>query len=218
MAITYPTTVDAFPPIGTDVNTNDTVGSRTHRDMHNDLGDAVVAIETELGVNPSGAFATVAARLTASDSRVTRPNTDDVLVEVYDVTNTRWQVTHYDSGWRDVSSSASGLTGTDILARVRRIGHTVHYKLYYTQTGAASGVTVLNAAGFLPTAPTLYVPIYSAALGAGTPSAELTASAVKIYSAAGANGGNVTAGLTWATSDALPTSLPGTLVSAAPYA
>lgn len=41
----------------------------THAQDHDDLADAINKIEAELGINPSGAFATVAARLAASMAR-----------------------------------------------------------------------------------------------------------------------------------------------------
>ena len=185
MAITYPGAVDAFPPIGTEVNTNDTVGSRTHRDMHNDLGDAVVAIETELGVNPSGTEATVAARLAALEA---------------------------DTGWRDVSALASGLTGTDITARVRRVGATVYYRLNYTQTAMANGVTILTSAGFLPTPPAVYAPGYSNGTGTIDGALEVNGVGLKLYSSSAANGAAFSVAAVYATSDAWPETLPGSAI------
>lgn len=68
MASNYPGSLDTFDTIATDKKTSDAVGGRTHRDMHNDLGDAVESIQGELGTNPSGSDATVAARLTAIEA------------------------------------------------------------------------------------------------------------------------------------------------------
>ena len=65
MASTYPGTLDAFTTIASDKKTSDSVGGRTHRDMHNDLGDAVEAVQAELGTDPAGTFSTVKARLDA---------------------------------------------------------------------------------------------------------------------------------------------------------
>ena len=62
MASNYPGSLDSFDAIASDKKTSDTVGGRTHRDMHNDLGDAIEAIEAELGTDPSGGSATVKAR------------------------------------------------------------------------------------------------------------------------------------------------------------
>ena len=117
-----------------------------------------------------------------------------------------------DTGWRDVSASASGLTGTSISARVRRVGSTVSYRLNYVQSGAASGVTVLNTAGFLATAPSTFTPAYSNSAGVDDGCVETSATLVKVYTTTAANGGAWSTSLTWATSDAWPSSLPGSAV------
>lgn len=63
MATNYPASLDAFDSIASDKKTSDVVGGRTHRDMHNDLGDAIEAVQAELGTDPAGTFSTVKARL-----------------------------------------------------------------------------------------------------------------------------------------------------------
>ena len=68
MASNYPGSLDTFDTIASDKKTSDSVGGRTHRAMHNDLGDAIESIQGELGTNPSGSDATVAARLTAIEA------------------------------------------------------------------------------------------------------------------------------------------------------
>ncbi len=68
MASNYPGSLDSFDTIASDKKTSDSVGGRTHRQMHNDLGDAIESVQTELGTNPSGSDATVAARLTAIEA------------------------------------------------------------------------------------------------------------------------------------------------------
>ena len=62
MASNYPGSLDSFDTIASDKKTSDSVGGRTHRQMHNDLGDAIEAVQTELGTDPAGASATVKAR------------------------------------------------------------------------------------------------------------------------------------------------------------
>jgi hypothetical protein len=59
MASTYPGTLDSFP-----TNHQDDAGEIIHAQTVNDLADAVNKIETELGTNPSGSLATVAAAVT----------------------------------------------------------------------------------------------------------------------------------------------------------
>ena len=63
MASNYPGSFDSFPTITADKLMSDTVGGRAHRGMHNDMGDVIEAMQAELGLNPSGQAATVAARL-----------------------------------------------------------------------------------------------------------------------------------------------------------
>lgn len=68
MPSSYPGAADSFgAPAASDPQSTP-VGGRTHSQSHTDLGDAVEAIEGELGVNPSGASATVVARLDALDA------------------------------------------------------------------------------------------------------------------------------------------------------
>ena len=65
MASNYPGSLDSFDTIASDKKTSDVVGGRTHRDMHNDLGDAIEAVQNVLGTDPAGSFSTVKARLDA---------------------------------------------------------------------------------------------------------------------------------------------------------
>jgi hypothetical protein len=59
MASGYPGALDSFATNRTDA----TVMTGTHPADHNNENDAINKIEAELGVNPSGASATVVARL-----------------------------------------------------------------------------------------------------------------------------------------------------------
>ena len=63
MASNYPGSLDSFDTIASDKKTSDAVGGRTHRQMHNDLGDATESVQAELGTDPAGTFSTVKARL-----------------------------------------------------------------------------------------------------------------------------------------------------------
>ena len=88
MASNYPGSLDSFDTIASDKKTSDSVGGRTHRAMHNDLGDAIEAIETELGTTPSGSYATVKARFEAIEGS-TLPQVDakgDLIVGTADNT------------------------------------------------------------------------------------------------------------------------------------
>lgn len=88
MASNYPGSLDSFDTIASDKKTSDAVGGRTHRQMHNDLGDAIESVQTELGTNPSGSYATVKARFEAIEGS-TLPQVDakgDLIVGTADNT------------------------------------------------------------------------------------------------------------------------------------
>ena len=68
MASNYPAGLDTFDTIDADDRMSDQVGGRRHRDMHNGVNDAVEAVQAELGVDPAGSAATVAARLDGIES------------------------------------------------------------------------------------------------------------------------------------------------------
>ena len=62
-ASVYPGALDNFAEASpTNLGDNDTTG-RTHSERHDDVEAAVEAVQGELGLNPSGDFATVRARL-----------------------------------------------------------------------------------------------------------------------------------------------------------
>lgn len=69
MTTSYPGGLDDFAEITTQKQ-NQAVGGRDHRQMHNDLGDAVEAIQAELGTDPAGSEATVKARIAAAESAI----------------------------------------------------------------------------------------------------------------------------------------------------
>jgi len=88
VASNYPGSLDSFDTIASDKKTSDSVGGRTHRDMHNDLGDAIESVQTELGTTPSGSYATVKARFEAIEGS-TLPQVDakgDLIVGTADNT------------------------------------------------------------------------------------------------------------------------------------
>ena len=59
----YPGALDNFSEVSpTNLGDSDSTG-RTHSERHDDVEAAVEAVETELGVNPSGSYSTVRARL-----------------------------------------------------------------------------------------------------------------------------------------------------------
>jgi hypothetical protein len=68
MTTAYPGALDNLSNPAGNVATNS--GTRTHSQQHGDLNDAVEAIEGELGINPSAAYATVDARIAAVEAAV----------------------------------------------------------------------------------------------------------------------------------------------------
>jgi len=69
MTTSYPSGIDNF----TNPTSTDTLSSATvpHASEHANANDAIKAIETELGTNPKGSYASVAARLAASTGSIT---------------------------------------------------------------------------------------------------------------------------------------------------
>jgi len=146
--------------------------------------------------------------------RVTHPNTDDVLVEVWDESKSRWQRVHYDSGWRSLSLNAAVEDGW---VHVRRVGTQVRWAWSVTLPAAAS--TNLLASGipveWRPYAD--WVTYQTLLYGSSTVRTIrfVTSISPTIYQ-------NNTAGTYLgetsydAKSPTIPTSLPGTLVSPAP--
>jgi hypothetical protein len=73
MATNYPSSLDSFlNPTPTDTLDSATV---PHAAQHDNINDAVTAIETELGTLPKGSFASVKARLAAGD-----PDSDQTVL------------------------------------------------------------------------------------------------------------------------------------------
>lgn len=62
MASAYPGGLDTF----TTTYVDSTVSATTHKNVHNDENDAINKVEAELGINPSGAYATVALAIAAA--------------------------------------------------------------------------------------------------------------------------------------------------------
>src|SRR5687768_15699053 len=68
MTSSYPAGLDSFDEPSTPTTTalgsaGDTSPARKHSEHHRDLGDAIEAVQAELGLDPAGSFSTVKARL-----------------------------------------------------------------------------------------------------------------------------------------------------------
>jgi hypothetical protein len=163
--------------------------------------------------------------ITNLGTKVSHPNTDDVLVQRWDAGLSRWQTVHYDSGIRSVTL-VNGWTGA---LYCRRIDNLVYW--------FPTSLSPLNASAksshiMFASVPTAFRMAASLAVGAVYPTVGqfyaqdvTTTYFIKYEAPAGPalsilptnftgalNGGMVC----YQTDAAIPTSLPGTLVSAAP--
>lgn len=89
MASSYPNALDSFINPQPHDRQGDEVGGRTHSEMHSDANDAIEAIEAELGTNPSGSHATVAARLDAVEATNVENH-----VHIQNANSDSWLISH----------------------------------------------------------------------------------------------------------------------------
>ena len=82
MGTNYPGGLDDFAGTSPTYMADDDITGRTHPERHDDVEKALEAVETELGVNPSGAATDVAARFTALDSTVSAKALDNAVVKL----------------------------------------------------------------------------------------------------------------------------------------
>jgi hypothetical protein len=80
MATNYPGSLDNF----VNPTASDTLNSATvpHADQHANLNDAVEAIQTELGINPSSSFLTVDARIFEAERQIADQSVLNGLTDV----------------------------------------------------------------------------------------------------------------------------------------
>ena len=199
MASNYPGSLDSFDTIASDKKTSDSVGGRTHRDMHNDLGDAIEAIEAELGTDPSGGSATVKARLDAigtvgtgspegvvtaapGSTWLQTDATTDVKgwlrwIKATGTGNTGWVAgPEADTGWRNVSASLINgwASAYGLGPYIRRIGNMV------TLTGYLD-CTSQTAVAALDVLPVAFRPMAGGATGTWVSSGEVSSGALALW-------------------------------------
>ena len=146
MASNYPGSLDSFDTIASDKKTSDAVGGRTHRQMHNDLGDAIEAVQGELGTNPSGSYDTVKARIEAIEGS-TLPQIDakgDLIVGTADNTYDNLGVGTNDTVLLAASGETKGVKWAQVPTAAIQDGAVTAAKLATTgrflfPTGAANG-------------------------------------------------------------------------------
>ena len=236
MASNYPGSLDSFDTIASDKKTSDSVGGRTHRQMHNDLGDAIEAVQAELGTDPAGDYATVKARLAANpfvgsgtgspEGAVTgspgqqwlQTNaTTDVKGWILwrkasGTGNTGWVVgPEADTGTRNLNgvSWSNGWAPWGAYGqRIRRIGSVVDVELDLTKAAASADTCYTLPSGFRPFSPA--AAYFTAQTANSAVPAEVVVTNGDVVVARGSLGGDVMyLRMTFITSDDWPTSLPG---------
>ena len=207
-----------------------TVGGSVADPVREDPYDSDLVALSNLNTQPYGRSlleltGAAALRATAAEIQVTHPNTYDVLVQIWDEGNSRLQVVYYDSGWRDISAS-QGANIASGASRIRRVNSTVHLRVKWTLGGSYTGNDadtegLIIAAGFQPDSG--YLSEYFNNTRNGSTGSYFW----WLFSNSGARlrpygpvAGNALGQAVFAypTNDAIPSSLPGTLISAAPYA
>jgi hypothetical protein len=150
---------------------------------------------------------------------ITHPNTDDVRVRVHD--GDAWQTTHYDSGRRDISGlmPANWAGPDDTTTRIRRVNEQVELQLTLNGSVIGTGTNVdffTIPAGFRPSWSYLMPMWYVSADITKTDRWYSASNVLRCSSITSALATNSRVKFIWMTADAIPASLPGTLLSAAP--
>lgn len=167
MASNYPGSLDSLTDPGANLGTT----GKTHAALHNELNDAVEAVQAELGTDPAGASATVKARLAAIEAARTLNENEVTLFEIAPDTIVGgnlaqaeiWQPLH--DSWIDytaTSTKANFSTGVGSFSvRYKRIGALCHVAALFS-FGAGSAITGS------PTFTVPFVPIHNIAAGVVT--------------------------------------------------
>jgi len=156
VASNYPGSLDSFDTIASDKKTSDAVGGRTHRQMHNDLGDAIESVQTELGTTPSGSYDTVKARFEAIEGS-TLPQVDakgDLIVGTADNTYDNLGVGTNDTVLLAASGETKGVKWAQVPTAAIQDGAVTPAKLatsgrFTFPTGAANGYGFTSGASHL---------------------------------------------------------------------
>lgn len=161
MATNYPGALDTTTQLP-DNFTDATPTSVTHEGVHNNISDAIIAIETALGTNPQGGFANVSTALatifadaiikTPSAAQVIQPSADVVPVAVKRASNTAISDLQ---DWRDYNNNLLAyIDYTGVLnAQALRVAGSL---LSSANLSDVANIAFLNSPAFTgnPTAPT----------------------------------------------------------------
>jgi hypothetical protein len=181
-------------------------------------GQRVTYDEIGFWEGAGGDWALPGSPITNQGIRTTHPNGDDVLCEQWDASSGRWQTVHYDSGWRDMASLATANTGQTVTTlRVRRNGNRVTFVASITNTAGGNRLPVLT----LPTGFRAALAGYYTCPFDANPTSPVqiwyVAPGGAVQYAQAANAGRYNFSVEFTTDDAIPTSLPGTKQTAAPF-
>jgi hypothetical protein len=185
------------------------------------IGDSVAIDDFGVWFGAGGDWAMPGVPIANLGITVSRPNTDDYLCQQWSSTEGKWVTTRYDSGWRDVTSSVTPPTNVTINSvKLRRVNNLVYVTMDWSAASNASGSgTYTPPGGFAwggggNSATPLGFSNVSSATGAFKGGAALGSTGViTIYPVASQT---PTFGISYLVDSAIPTSLPGTLISAAP--
>lgn len=140
MTTGYPGALDttATHPAAAGVGAN--LGTFPHSALHGNANDAIIAIQTELGVNPSGASSSVAARFDDLDSLTIFQRSADVSIAAFAAYDVVWDAETLDpDGWGSIGSANLTCPATGL------------YMMKPYATGTIGG----DGAVSVPSAPTL---------------------------------------------------------------
>lgn len=153
--------------------------------------------------------------------QINHPNTDDVSIQNWDPILSRWQSTRYHSSLREVSGTvldANWLGSSDTQCILQRVDYNVTLLLTLNMANIPVSATSVipiplgfRSSGFNYPTVNCYVPLSS-----GQPAYAYFASNNLVLTKGGQTGANTRIRFDWTTSATLPTTLPGTLLSAAP--
>lgn len=196
-------------------------------------GDTVTVTRASFHGGAGGEWVAPGVPVPNLGTKVSHPNVDDVLVQRWDSGLGRWQTVHYDSGWRNVSS----LMGSNWTAEpgypplLRRVGNTL-----FASSGGATALAAWHYSRMLGPLPSGFrVQEFSSVCqtandGVIAPGAialavnsgvDLYVNRMSVFTTGNQDAAGTQVWLYGAwlirTGEAIPTSLPGTLVSSAPY-
>lgn len=167
MASNYPASLDTTATLPAAGGVGANLSTFPHSTLHGNADDAIIAVETELGVAPSGSFSTVKARLDSGDASVLGkvltyasaaarnaaiPSPvegqfayliDTNALSVY--TGATWTTFGTTSGalggWTPTVTQTGSVTVTNTYSRLQRYGRHVTGWFSVAVTGAGSGGT-----------------------------------------------------------------------------